>query len=148
MTLLPSFLIGCVSGLRSMSPLAVVSVLRRRPSGRRSMVNGRAVKIGLGALALAEAAGDKLPMAPNRIVPAGIAARIVTGGLAGAALAPGNRRALAAMLGALGAVGAAYVSFGLRKSAMSRFGQTSTGLVEDAVALGASLWLARTAPAI
>ncbi len=148
MTLIPSFLIGCASGLRSMSPLAVIGVLRRprpAPTGRSatSIIDSRAVKIGLVGLAVAEAAGDKLPFAPDRIVPLGIAARIATGGLAGAALAPRDQRAIAALLGATGAVAAAYVSFGLRKRAMSRFGQASTGLIEDAVALGASLWLAR-----
>ena len=103
------------------------------------------IRYGLMGLALAEAAGDKLPLAPNRIVPTGIAARILTGGVAGAALAPRGRRADAAVLGALGAVMAAYASFGLRKRAMSRFGQVSTGVLEDLIAVGASLWLARTA---
>ena len=149
MSLTRSFLIGCASGMRSMSPLAVVSGLRRRRaaspgSGRPPLIDGRAVKIGLAGLALAEAAGDKLPFAPDRIVPVGIAARIVTGGLAGAALAPRSQRAAAAVLGATGAVGAAYVTFALRKRAMERYGQTSTGLIEDAIAFGASLWLARS----
>ncbi len=134
--------------MRSMSPLAVVSILRRGPrtetaDGSRLFIDRPAVKIGLAGLAVVEAAGDKLPLAPDRIVPVGIVARIVTGGLAGAALSPRTDRAAAAILGAAGAVGAAYITFALRKRAMTRFGQTSTGLIEDAVTLGASLWLAR-----
>jgi uncharacterized membrane protein len=76
-------------------------------------------------------------------VPLGIAARVLTGGLAGAAVAPRGRRVAAVTLGATGAVGAAYLGFHLRRRAMRRFGQVSTGLMEDAVAGGAALWLAR-----
>ena len=108
-----------------------------------SLIDNRAVKVVLAALALGEAAGDKLHSAPDRIVPVGIVARIVTGGIAGAALGSRNNRGAAAILGATGAVAAAYLTFALRSRAIRRFGQTSTGVLEDALTLGASLWLAR-----
>ncbi len=82
--------------------------------------------------------GDKLHSAPDRIVPAGVLARVVTGGLAGAALAPRGRAVLGGALGATAAVGAAYLTFALRMSAMRRFGQTQTGLVEDALTIAAA----------
>lgn len=49
-----------------------------------------------------------------------------------------NQRKLAAILGIAGAVGAAYVSFDLRMRAMKRWGQTPSGLVENALVLGAT----------
>lgn len=78
-------------------------------------------------------------------MPAGIAARLVTGGLAGAALAPRRHAALGAFLGASAAVGAAYLTFNARMAAMRRAGQTSTGLVEDALTLGAAQAITQTA---
>ena len=150
MSLIRPFLIGCATGLRSMSPLAVVSAARPRPhaSGATpAILDRKGVSASLIGLALLEAAGDKLPAAPDRIVPVGVAARVMTGGLAGAALAPRQQRIAAATLGAAGAVIAAYLSFGLRRRAMRKFGQVSTGLFEDVVAGGAALWLARGRPA-
>ena len=70
-------------------------------------------------------------------MPAGIAARLVTGALAGAALAPRRRRALVGgLLGAGAAVTGAYLTFGLRMHALRRYGQTSTGVIEDALSIG------------
>ena len=100
-----------------------------------------AVSTGLSALAVAEAMGDKLPFAPDRIVIPGIAARIVTGALAGAALAPREQRKVAAVLAAGAAVAASYWTFRLRVRAMRRYGQARTGVVEDALVLAASQYL-------
>jgi uncharacterized membrane protein len=145
MSLIRPLLIGCATGLRSMSPLAVVSALRRRPD-TPAILDNKGVTAALIGLALLEAAGDKLPVAPDRIAPLGIAARALTGGAAGAALAPRRQRVAAVALGAAGAVAAGYLSFHLRQRAMRRFGQISTGLVEDTIAGGAALWLARGRP--
>jgi len=46
------------------------------------------------------------------------------------------------VLGATAAVAAAYVSFGIRQRAIRNSGQISTGLIEDALAVGAALLLA------
>lgn len=126
-----------------MTPLAAVSEAARKGElpareGAMRYVGHPLVAAGAKALAAGELFGDKLESAPDRIVPAGIAARLVTGGLAGAALAPRRHAALGALLGAGGAVAAAYVTFSARKRAMRRFGQKSTGLVEDALTLGAA----------
>ena len=72
-------------------------------------------------------------------------ARIVTGAIAGAALAPREQRGLAAVLGAGAAVGAAYLTFNLRVRAMKRYGQKTTGAVEDAITLGSASLIARSA---
>lgn len=138
-----SFLIGLVAGSRSLTPLAVVSDAARRgtlakDNGAPSWLGHPLVSAGLKALAAGELGGDKLKSAPDRIVLAGIAARLVSGSLAGAALAPRRHALAGAMLGATAAVGAAYLTFGLRMRALRRFGQTSTGLVEDVLTLGAA----------
>lgn len=141
--MLRSFLIGLVAGSRAMTPLAAVSEAARRGAlpagaGAPDWLGRPVVAGGAKVLAAGEIWGDKLRTAPDRIVPAGIAARIVTGGLAGAALAPRGRAVIGAALGAGAAVMAAYVTFDLRMRAMQRFGQTPTGVVEDALTLAAA----------
>lgn len=144
--MLRSFLIGLVAGSRSMTPLAAVSEAAHRgalpaDNGAPWWLGHPLVAAGTKALAGGELMGDKMRTAPDRIVLAGIAARLVTGGLAGAALAPRSRALTGAVLGATAAVAAAYVTFALRMRAMERFGQTQTGLVEDALTVGAAGWV-------
>jgi uncharacterized membrane protein len=144
--LLSSILIGAIAGARSMTPLAAVSLAaqgNRLPAGGKlAELLARPVVVG-GSLAMAagELAGDKLPSAPDRIVVAGLAARLTTGAIAAAALAPIDRRKAGALLGALAAVAASYPTFYARMRAMRRFGQTSTGLVEDAAVIGLTHWV-------
>lgn len=148
-----SFLIGLVAGARSMTPLAAVSDAARKghlpaDNGAPAFLGHPLVAAGSKTLAAGELWGDKLHSAPDRIVPAGMLARLVTGGIAGAALAPRNRAVLGALLGAGGAVAAAYLTFDLRMRAMRRFGQKPTGLVEDALTLGAASLILRDATAL
>jgi uncharacterized membrane protein len=146
-----SFLIGLSAGARAMTPLATVSEAAR--SGHLAANNGAPdwlghplVAAGSKALAAGELWGDKLKSAPDRIVLAGILARIVSGGIAGAALAPKRQRYLGAALGAGAAVAASYVTFNLRMAALRRYGQTPTGLVEDALTVGAAQLVTRGLP--
>jgi uncharacterized membrane protein len=146
-----SILIGLTAGSRSMTPLATVSEAAHgghlpADNGAPSWLGHPLVAAGSKALAAGELWGDKLPSAPDRIVLAGILARIVTGGLAGASLAPRRQRFLGAALGAGAAVAASYVTFNLRMRALRRFGQTPTGLVEDALTLGAAQLATRGMP--
>lgn len=96
---------------------------------------------------MAELSGDKMPTAPDRIVPPGIAARVVTGAIAGAALAPRAERRRGAVYGAVAATVASFPTWAARKFAMVRYSQTATGLIEDALVVGAAativLWAAR-----
>jgi uncharacterized membrane protein len=153
--MLRSFLIGLPAGARAMTPLAAVSEAARRgelPAGHgAAWLAHPLVATGAKALAAGEMWGDKLPRAPDRIVAAGVIARIVSGGLAGAALAPRRHAGLGAVLGASAAVGAAYLTFSARMHAMRRHGQTPTGLVEDALTVAATRMIlgagrARTSP--
>lgn len=146
--MLRSVLMGLVAGQRAMTPLAALAAAARRgdlpeDAPARDLLAHPAVALGAVALAAGEMAGDKLPSAPDRIVLPGLVARGVTAAFAGAVLAPADRRAEAALLTALTALGASYLGFSLRVRAMRRFGQVSTGLVEDAVVLGSALAIAR-----
>ena len=147
-----SFLIGAVAGMRAMTPLAAVAESARDGAlpdhnGAPGLLAHPLVSAVTKALAAGELAGDKMPSAPDRIIAPGIAARVVTGAMAGAALAPREQRIPAAMLGIAGAVGGAYVSFHVRMWAIRRFGQVPTGLVEDAAMLAATRWIVGGAPA-
>lgn len=138
-----SLLIGLVAGMRAMTPLAAVT-----EAASKGELNGRDRRLGFlanpvvaaGAKALAggELWGDKLHSAPNRTILPGLIARALTGGLAGAAVAPRRQAVLGGLVGAAAAVAASYVTLALRLKAMERFGQTRTGLVEDAVVMGAT----------
>jgi uncharacterized membrane protein len=144
-------LIGLVAGMRSMTPLAAVSLAARTGrlparGGAWRLLGAPAVVAGSAALAVGELAGDKLPSAPDRIVAPGIAARLVSGALAGAAVAPRGRRAEAMAVGAATAVAASYLTFGLRMIALRRYGQARSGLVEDALALAGALAVAAAGP--
>ncbi len=138
-----SALIGLAAGARSMTPLAAISDAAKtgalpRDNGAPSWLGHPLVAAATKLLAAGEVAGDKMKSAPDRIVPAGIAARLLTGGLAGAALAPRRYRYAGAVLGASAAVAAAYVTFHARMAALRRYGQTSTGVVEDALTVAAT----------
>ena len=132
--------------MRALSPLAAVALAanqRRLPAdnGAPALLGHPLVVMGTVALAAGELLGDKMPSAPDRIIAPGLAARVVTGAVAGAALAPRQQQYAGALLGAAGALVAAFVTFEARMVAMRRHGQTPTGLVEDALMLGATAWI-------
>ncbi|KTQ92634.1 membrane protein [Aureimonas ureilytica] len=138
--MLRSLLIGLVAGQRAMTPLALLSGAARRgdlPPGApaRDLLAHPLVALGTTALAAAEMAGDKMASAPDRTVPAGLLARSLTAGFAGAVLAPRGDRAAGAVLGIAAAIGASYLGLALRRQAMDRYGQTESGFVEDAIVL-------------
>ena len=102
--MLSSFLMGLIGGQRAMTPLATVAVAAARgelpaDNGAPRLLSHPLVAAGTVALAIAEMAGDKQKTAPDRIVPIGLAARLVTSAIAGAALAPKRRRLLGAAVG-------------------------------------------------
>lgn len=139
--LLRSLLIGLISGARSLTPIAVVANAAKygqlpRGNGAPLFLGSAPVRAATSALAVGEVLGDKMKSAPDRIVLAGLIARVITGAVAASALAPRRQRKAAMALGAIGAIAGSYPTFHLRMKALRRFGQTSTGLVEDAITLG------------
>ena len=146
--MIASLLMGIVAGSRSMTPLAAVSLLarRRRLRGRRPFATLLArpwVAAGATALAVAEFLGDKMRSAPNRTVPPGMAARLMTGGIAGAALA--DDRKSGAVAGAAAAVASSYLTLAVRERFIDRYGQRPTGIVEDALVVALALWIVSSA---
>jgi len=142
--MLASFLMGLVGGQRAMTPLATVSVAAARgglPAGNGAprIIAHPFVAAGAVALAIGEMAGDKQKTAPDRIVPIGLAARLVTSAIAGAALVPRRQRWLGAAVGGSTAIVASYPGWRARIAAMPRYGQTPTGLVEDAVVVAGAV---------
>jgi uncharacterized membrane protein len=143
-SLLSSALIGAVASARSMTPMALIVVARlagRHTAGRLILLDRPWVKVGALAMGVGELVGDKMKTAPDRTVLLGLLARILSAGIAGAALASrGHERAGAAI--AVGtAVPLAYRTLSSRKRAMGHIGQTRSGLIEDAlvVAAGAAI---------
>lgn len=139
-----SFLIGLVAGQRGMTPLAAVALATRRGQipaelPLQMLMLNPLVAAGAAGMAASEMAGDKMKSAPDRIVPVGLAVRGITAAYAGAALAPRRERLSGAVVAVGTALASSYVGWRLRCAAMRRFGQTSTGFVEDAVVFGAAV---------
>ncbi|MFK3890547.1 DUF4126 domain-containing protein [Sphingomonas sp. NPDC079357] len=134
--MLRSMLMGAVAGARAMTPLAALAATR---GGMRAPV----FSAGSLMLATGELVGDKRHDAPDRIVPAGIAGRLVSGAIAGAACARRDDRVAGALVGAAAAVVASHLTFRLRQAATRRWGQTASGLIEDGLAIAGAAVLAR-----
>lgn len=140
--LLSSVLIGAVASARSMTPMAAPSVARlagRRTPGRLVLLDRPVVKFGALAMGAGELLGDKMKTAPDRTVFLGLLARVMSAGIAGAALAPQGRERAGAAAAVGTAVPLAYATLAARKQAMSRIGQTRSGLIEDALVVAAGI---------
>jgi uncharacterized membrane protein len=134
--LLPSALIGAVASARSMNPMATLATARlagRRTPGALVLLDHPLFKFGALAMGAGELFGDKMKSAPDRTVFLGLLARVMSAGIAGAALAPRGREKAGAALAVTTAVPLAYLTLAGRKRAMAKMGQTSSGLLEDAL---------------
>src|ERR1700712_4927456 len=99
--LLPSALIGAVASARSMTPMATLATARlagRRTPGRLLLLDQPLFKFGALAMGMGELFGDKMKSAPDRTVFLGLLARVLSAGVAGAALAPRGRERSGAAL--------------------------------------------------
>ena len=137
-------LIGAVASARSMTPMASIAaarVLGDRTPGRLVLLDQPLFKYGALAMGVGELFGDKMKSAPDRTVFLGLLARVMSAGIAGAALAPRGREQAGAAVAMATAVPLAYATLAGRKQAMARIGQTRSGLIEDAliVAAGAAI---------
>ena len=146
--MLDSFLVGLAGGQRALTPLATVSVAAARgelpaDNGAPRFLSHPLVAAGAVALAIAEMAGDKQKNAPDRIVPVGLAARLIASAIAGAALAPRRQRLSGAAVGGLAAMAASYIGWRARMKAMERYDQATTGFAEDALVLGSAAAIVR-----
>jgi uncharacterized membrane protein len=141
-SLLSSALIGAVASARSMTPMATLAAARladRETSGKLVLLDKPLFKLGALALGAGELAGDKMKSAPDRTVFLGLLARVLSAGIAGAALAPQGREKAGAAVAVATAVPLAYLTLAGRKRAMTEIGQTRSGLIEDALVVAAGV---------
>jgi len=139
-SLLSSALIGAVASARSMTPMAAIATARlahRDTPGELFLLDRPLFKYGALAMGAGELLGDKMKTAPDRTVFLGLLARIMSAGIAGAALAPPGRERAGGALAVATAVPLAYLTLAHRKQEIARIGQTRSGLIEDAIVVAA-----------
>jgi uncharacterized membrane protein len=140
--------LGAMTGLRSMTPMAILCFFAWRHHlwlvGTWGFWAMKPAALGIfGVLALLELIGDKLPMTPNRTAPFPLTARIILGGLVGALAATGLQGSVieGILLGAVPAFAGAFLGFHLRHWLVHEKGFPAMGvaLAEDCVAIGLSI---------
>src|SRR6476659_3510343 len=141
-----AFLIGAVTGLRTLAPAAVVSWAAHlgwlNLQGTLASFMGAAVTpYILSVLALGELITDKLPSTPSRKIPMQFGARIVMGALCGASLAaPAGMWVGGLVAGIVGAIVGTLAGAELRGRLSRAIGKDlPIALLEDLVAIGGAL---------
>lgn len=138
--------LGAVTGMRSMSGLALLSgrlaggTGAPRPRNQSpSVLSSPWTRRVLTTLAAAEMAADKTSVVPDRTSAVSLAGRAVVGAAAGVAAAnlSGGRQWVGALAGASTAVAATYIFFHLRKAATERLALPDwmAAIPEDALVL-------------
>ncbi|PTQ64894.1 putative membrane protein [Sphingomonas sp. PP-CE-3G-477] len=140
--LILAFVIGIVAGLRAM--LAPAAVAWAASKGALPLQGTWLAFLGyrftpwiFTLLAATELVTDQLPSTPSRKVPPQFAARLLTGGLSGAAIGYGIGTPLQGIvLGIVGAVVGIYGGAALRARLATAFGNDRpAALIEDAIAI-------------
>lgn len=148
--LLRAFGIGLVTGLRSMTGLALVCWAAHLgwldlEGSRLAFLESTLATYTFSALALGELVADKLPFIGNRTSPGPLFGRIVLGALSGAALcvAAGYSSAAGAILGGAGGLTGAFAGYRARAFLVktSRRPDWLIALVEDLAAVGGGFLL-------
>jgi uncharacterized membrane protein len=147
MSTLLALLCGVSAGLRSMTPLAVVSwAAQSWPGVPASSVGFMAAPTAayvFTALAVLELIGDKLPFIPSRLKPGPLGARIFSGGLCGAVLSAAAQQALigGVIAGALGGAAGSFAGYAARKDLTTtrRLPAFLVAVGEDLLAIGLAL---------
>jgi len=148
--LLLAFLIGVVSGLRSLTAPAVVAWAAHRnwlnlQNTPLSFMSSTAALVIFGLLAVVEFVTDQLPSTPSRLKPPGLIARVLLGGLSGSAVAVagGQSLGLGGVLGAAGGVAGAFGGYRARTGLVRalRAPDFVIACPEDALAIAGGLFL-------
>jgi uncharacterized membrane protein len=139
------FGIGFASGLRSLTPAAVVAWaahlgwLNLSNSPLAFMGSTIAVVI-FSLLAVLELIGDVRPSTSKRTAPVPLTARIITGGLCGACLCAAGHQSLivGAILGAIGGIIGAFAGYEARRRLVAALNTKDVfiALLEDLVTIG------------
>jgi uncharacterized membrane protein len=148
MAFLLAFLFGCVDGLRSLTPPALVCWAAylgwlHFAGTRLAFINHRSTLIIFTLLAVGELVADKLPNTPARTAPVGLTARILLGGACGLALATsaGTNLSFSLLLGATGAVVGTFAGYHSRRFVVSKahLPDVAVAVAEDMVAIAGGL---------
>ncbi len=146
---LQTICLAAVAGMRTMAAPAILSYMLSRNSNnllrhtRYNVIQTKGFATFFKVAAIAEIAGDKNPLAPNRIEFVGVAARGLSGALVGSSVYKQNNRkpAVGAILGATVAIAATYACFYLRKTIKERYNIADPilGAVEDCIAIATGI---------
>lgn len=144
-----AFLIGVVAGLRAMTAPAAVSWgaalgwLHLKGTWLAFM-GFKFTPYIFTLLAIVELVSDQLPKTPSRKVPQQFGARVLSGALCGAAIgASGGGWVVGLILGGIGAVVGTLGGYEFRsRLARAAGSDLPIALLEDAIAIGAGLWIA------
>ena len=145
-----AFLIGIVGGLRAFMAPAAVSWAAHEgaldlDASRLAFMGYRFTPWVFTLLAAVELVTDQLPSTPSRKVPPQFAARMALGALSGATIGSSAGAWLSGTIfGIAGAVAGTLGGAALRGRMAAAFGSDRpAALVEDAIAIGAALCIAR-----
>jgi len=146
--------LGAISGMRSsFGPMVASHILSSNHSEKLehsplNFMQKETTASVLKVAALGELIADKFTSG-DRIAAAGVAGRMVSGGLAGASIyeAANEKTAHGYLLGAAAAIAATYASFYLRKGVVekSKIFDPIIGAIEDAVVICAGIHLIKQA---
>jgi uncharacterized membrane protein len=148
MTFLLTFLLGCVDGLRSLTPPALVCWAAHLgwlhfAGTRLAFINHPSTLIVFTLLAMVELIADKLPSTPARTAPLGLIARIFFGGACGLALATsaGMSLSFSVLLGSIGALVGTFAGYHSRRLIVSKahIPDLVVAVAEDVIAIAGGL---------
>ena len=143
-----AFSIGIIAGLRSLTAPAVVSWAVRvgwlnLHNSALSFLGSTGAVVIFTILAAVELVADQLPSTPARTKPPGLIARIILGGLSGAAVAVAGGQSLTAgcALGAVGGVIGAFAGYQMRTGLVRalKVPDVAIAVLEDLVAIAGAL---------
>ena len=137
-------LLGLCTGLRTMTPIALVCWYARLGflplEGTWASWIANPITIGVfTVLAVGEYVGDKLPMTPSRVTPFPLISRIAFGGLVGALVATSlsGSEIEGTILGIIGAVIGAFGGYNIRRhlTLVKGWPDLTIALVEDGITI-------------
>ena len=148
--LLLAFGIGIITGIRSLTSPAVIAWAAHRgwlnlQGSSLSFLGSTAAVATLTILAVVELVTDKLASTPARTKPLGLSARILLGGLSGAAVALAGRQSalVGCALGAVGGVVGGFVGYQVRTGLVRalKVPDFVIAVLEDLVAVAGALFI-------
>ena len=149
MLIIAAFLLGVAAGMRSMTPMAVVTwaAQLRWPQLQQTSLAFLTAPLTayiFTACAAIELVLDKLPFTPSRLAAGSLAARTIFGGLAAAALCAAGQQSIVvgAVVGAVGGISGSFAGYHVRHylTASLKAPALPIALAEDVLAIGIALF--------